>query len=112
MRKALRSLGCLMFVHRHHTRQDKLHLLEIRSLGLWGRLCHKKTHRHLCGLALGFGIMMVGVSMSWACEYVTGPGRMLLEMSAWFVHGVGACPFMGHLEPLWHVFSVTAEELA
>lgn len=108
MKTFLRSLGCLMF-HRRVTKIDRLHLLEMRTLSLWGKLCHRKTQRHFCGLALGLGIMMVGVGVAHWAEAGQGMLQIGGETLAWFIHGVGACPFLGHIEPLWHVFTATAE---
>jgi hypothetical protein len=112
MRNIFSAVGCLMFNHCPNRRVDKVHLREIKTMTVWQRLCHYKTRRHLAGLALGFGIMSIGVGMAWGCEHWSGPARFFTELSAWFVHGVGACPFIGHLTPLWRVFAITTEEVA
>jgi hypothetical protein len=75
------------------------HLSEVRRLPLHRRLASRHARRHLVGVCVGVGLMLVGSTMATVIEPLLP--RLLWDAIAYFVHGVGAVPLMLHIEPVW-----------
>jgi len=97
--------------HRN-TPADRRHLKILKRASFRRKLAHPKTQKHMVGLTLGTGLMVLGAGLSLHSEaiaHIVPP--LVLEPAAWFIHGCGCCPFMTHIEPLWHIFQAEAENV-
>jgi hypothetical protein len=86
----------------------KLHYAEVLALPRIKRLCHHKTTRHLFGVSLGISLMLMGSALALQshriCEVLHVP-HLIVDATAYFVHGFGCIPVLKHIEPLWYIFS-------
>lgn len=62
----------------------------------------KKRSRRILALATGVGVMLVGSTLATVHFHWFGwiPAP-LLDGFAYFLHGVGAIPFVRFIEPVW-----------
>jgi hypothetical protein len=81
--------------------------------GMHPRLPHlprlSRAIRHASALGVGVCVMLAG-SMVAACAPHGSLVAILVDACGYFLHGLGAVPFIAHVEPLYSAL-VAAEEL-
>lgn len=84
------------------------HRAQLQRLCLCGRLLHPKSLRAIMAAMLGIGMMMTGSSLALNAEAVChwlGISHVLVDTTAYFVHGMGTLPIFAYIEPLWHILT-------
>ena len=62
---------------------------------------HKK-HKHKLAMLIGIGIMLAGSTLATAhFPWLEVVPVFLVDGFAYFMHGIGAVPFVHGIEPLW-----------
>lgn len=61
-----------------------------------------KKHKHRIGLIVGLAIMLTGSTLATThLDVLSFIPIALIDGFAYFLHGVGAIPFVHAIEPLW-----------
>lgn len=87
-----------------HDLHDKEKHAELFALGRVRRLFHVKVRRHTIGLAAGGGLMLIGSTLAIYGKGIPAP-HILIDGLAYFIHGIGAIPFIRHIEPIFDALS-------
>ena len=62
---------------------------------------HRHFHRHVFGVLLGIGVMLLGSHMAAGMQHPHAIPVAIWDALAYFLHGIGTLPIMKHIEPLW-----------
>lgn len=87
-----------------HDLHDKGKHSDLFKLGRVRRLFHVKVRKHTIGLGIGGGLMLCGSTLAIYGHHVPAP-HVLIDGLAYFIHGIGAIPFVRHIEPIFDALS-------
>lgn len=94
----------LLNIGRHRVR--RVDVPNIRSLPRFQRLLHPKVQRHLVAISLGTTLMLTGSFLATHGE--NAPHflpHVVWDALAYFIHGIGSLPILGHIEPMWKLLT-------
>src|SRR5262245_32872552 len=92
-------------------REEVAHFLH---LPFWARVTHPKARRPMGAMALSITIMVVSSGIAtqaeWITCHVTWLPHVVVDATAYLLHGIGAVPFVKYAEPVWAIL-IGAEEV-
>lgn len=86
-----------------HSAEEKL----LRGKTFLEKLTHHKTRKHLSVIGVGVAMMATGSSIALHGVQIgelSGLPHLLIDMTAYLIHGVGAIPIVKHVEPVYDIF--------
>jgi hypothetical protein len=83
-------------------RETELHP-DVRRLGFFGRLFHRRVRRHMTAILIGVAIMLTGSTMATQADHVQAVPHSVWDALAYLIHGIGSLPILGRFELLWQI---------